>query len=103
MEEFNKAVYKAWCGGRNGGNNHIPYENILLASLVDKNEDNLANSQIRVDDDSTQQKIDAMSENLGKKLDAINTTLTSISGKLDTANKHLAQIEKNTTPAGGGA
>lgn len=98
MEEFNKAVYKAWCEGRCGGNNHIPYENILLASLVDKNETNLAESQMRVDDDLTQQKIDNMNQNLGEKLDAIDDKLTVVNDLLQSNNELLSEIAENTKP-----
>lgn len=57
MNEFNSSVYQAWCGGRCAGNNHIPYANALLASTVERNVDNDANSQIRVDDDTTRATI----------------------------------------------
>ena len=75
--EFNTAIYKAWCEGRCGGNNHIPYENVLLASLVDRNEDNLADSQLRVDDDTLQQIVQTEADQTQVKLDAINANITA--------------------------
>ena len=75
--DFNTAIYKAWCEGRCGGNNHIPYENVLLASLVDKNEDDLADSQLRVDDDTLQQIVQTEADQTQTKLDAINANITA--------------------------
>lgn len=75
--DFNTAIYKAWCEGRCGGNNHIPYENVLLASLVDRNEDALADSQLRVDDDTLQQIVQTEADQTQTKLDAINANITA--------------------------
>lgn len=75
--DFNTAIYKAWCEGRCGGNNHIPYENVLLASLVDRNEDNLADSQLRVDDDTLQQIVQTEADQTQAKLDSINANITT--------------------------
>ena len=75
--DFNTAIYKAWCEGRCGGNNHIPYENVLLASLVDRNEDDLADSQLRVDDDTLQQIVQTEADQTQTKLDAINANITA--------------------------
>ena len=75
--DFNTAIYKAWCEGRCGGNNHIPYENVLLASLVDRNEDDLADSQLRVDDDTLQQIVQTEADQTQVKLDAINANITA--------------------------
>ena len=75
--DFNTAIYKAWCSGRCGGNNHIPYANVLLASLIDRNEDNLADSQLRVDDDTLQQIVQTEADQTQVKLDAINANITA--------------------------
>lgn len=75
--DFNTAIYKAWCSGRCGGNNHIPYANVLLASLIDKNEEDLADSQLRVDDDTLQQIVQTESDQTQTKLDAINANITA--------------------------
>lgn len=75
--DFNTAIYKAWCEGRCRGNNHIPYTNVLLASLVDRNEDGLADSQLRVDDDTLQQIVQTEADQTQTKLDAINANITA--------------------------
>ena len=75
--DFNTAIYKAWCSGRCGANNHIPYANVLLASLVDRNEDGLADSQLRVDDDTLQQIVQTEADQTQTKLDTINANITA--------------------------
>lgn len=106
--DFNTAIYKAWCEGRCGGNNHIPYENVLLASLVDRNEDDLADSQLRVDDDTLQQivqteadqtqvKLDAINANISAQgeaiVNAINSLKTTLGTKLDALNTAIAGVD----------
>lgn len=106
--DFNTAIYKAWCSGRCGGNNHIPYENVLLASLVDRNEDDLANSQLRVDDDTLQQivqteadqtqtKLDSINANISAQgeaiVNAINSLKTTLGTKLDALNTGIAGVD----------
>ena len=106
--DFNTAIYKAWCEGRCGGNNHIPYENVLLASLVDRNEDNLADSQLRVDDDTLQQivqteadqtqvKLDTINANISAQgeaiVNAINSLKTTLGTKLDAINTAIAGVD----------
>lgn len=106
--DFNTAIYKAWCEGRCGGNNHIPYENVLLASLVDRNEDDLADSQLRVDDDTLQQivqteadqtqvKLDSINANISAQgeaiVNAINSLKTTLGTKLDALNTAVAGVD----------
>lgn len=106
--DFNTAIYKAWCEGRCGGNNHIPYENVLLASLVDRNEDDLADSQLRVDDDTLQQivqteadqtqaKLDSINANISAQgeaiVNAINSLKTTLGTKLDALNAAVAGVD----------
>lgn len=106
--DFNTAIYKAWCSGRCGGNNHIPYANVLLASLVDRNEDDLADSQLRVDDDTLQQivqteadqtqtKLDAINANISAQgeaiVNAINSLKTTLGTKLDALNTAIAGVD----------
>ena len=106
--EFNTAIYKAWCEGRCGGNNHIPYANVLLASLIDRNEDGLADSQLRVDDDTLQQivqteadqtqtKLDAINANISAQgeaiVNAINSLKTTLGTKLDALNTAIAGVD----------
>lgn len=106
--DFNTAIYKAWCSGRCGGNNHIPYANVLLASLVDRNEDGLADSQLRVDDDTLQQivqteadqtqtKLDAINANISAQgeaiVNAINSLKTTLGTKLDALNTAVAGVD----------
>ena len=106
--DFNTAIYKAWCSGRCGGNNHIPYANVLLASLIDRNEDNLADSQLRVDDDTLQQivqteadqtqvKLDAINANISAQgeaiVNAINSLKTTLGTKLDALNTAIAGVD----------
>lgn len=106
--DFNTAIYKAWCSGRCGGNNHIPYENVLLASLVDRNEDDLAGSQLRVDDDTLQQivqteadqtqtKLDTINANISAQgeaiVNAINSLKTTLGTKLDALNTAIAGVD----------
>lgn len=106
--DFNTAIYKAWCSGRCGGNNHIPYENVLLASLVDRNEDDLADSQLRVDDDTLQQivqteadqtqtKLDTINANISAQgeaiVNAINSLKTTLGTKLDALNTAIAGVD----------
>lgn len=118
---YNDAVYSAWCGGRAGSNQHIPYENILIASLIDKDYNDLNNSQMRVDDDTTRaaiidgfnrtiakldviiSKLDLLDDDIKKATVAIydvNTDtesmdrkLTLANTKLGTSNAHLDTIE----------
>lgn len=52
-DKFTNEVYQAWCSGRCGGGLHLPYANILLASVLDKNLADGSQSQLRVDDDAT--------------------------------------------------
>ena len=106
--DFNTAIYKAWCSGRCGGNNHIPYENVLLASLIDRNEDDLADSQLRVDDDTLQQivqteadqtqvKLDTINANISAQgeaiVNAINSLKTTLGTKLDALNTAIAGVD----------
>ena len=106
--DFNTAIYKAWCSGRCGGNNHIPYENVLLASLIDRNEDDLADSQLRVDDDTLQQivqteadqtqvKLDTINANISAQgeaiVNAINSLKTTLGTKLDALNTAVAGVD----------
>ena len=106
--DFNTAIYKAWCEGRCGGNNHIPYANVLLASLVDRNEDGLADSQLRVDDDTLQQIVQTEADQTQTKLDAINANITAqgqaivnainslkttLGAKLDAINTAIAGVD----------
>ena len=118
---YNDAVYNAWCGGRTGSNQHIPYENILIASLIDKDHNDLNNSQMRVDDDTTRaaiidgfnrtiakldviiSKLDLLDDDIKKATVAIydvNTDTESMDKKLTlantelgTSNVHLGTIE----------
>ena len=106
--DFNTAIYKAWCSGRCGGNNHIPYANVLLASLIDRNEDDLADSQLRVDDDTLQQivqteadqtqvKLDTINANISAQgeaiVNAINSLKTTLGTKLDALNTAVAGVD----------
>lgn len=86
MNEFNSSVYQAWCGGRCAGNNHIPYANALLASTVDRNVDNDANSQIRVDDDTTRATIQ-------KEFDESQVIQNTIAARLVTGTGNNARSE----------
>lgn len=107
---YNDAVYSAWCGGRTGSNQHIPYENILIASLIDKDYNDLNNSQMRVDDDTTRaaiidgfnrtiakldviiSKLDLLDDDIKKATVAIydvNTDTESMDRKLTAANTEL--------------
>lgn len=107
---YNNAVYNAWCGGRTGSNQHIPYENILIASLIDKDYNDLNNSQMRVDDDTTRaaiidgfnrtiakldviiSKLDLLDDDIKKATVAIydvNTDTESMDRKLTAANTEL--------------
>lgn len=118
---YNDTVYNAWCSGRTGSNQHIPYENILIASLIDKDHNDLNNSQMRVDDDTTRNaiidgfnrtiakldviisKLDLLDDDIRKATVAIydvNTDTESMDKKLtlvntefDTSNVHLGTIE----------
>lgn len=86
MNEFNSSVYQAWCGGRCAGNNHIPYANALLASTVDRNVDNDANSQVRVDDDTTRATIQ-------KEFDESQVIQNTIAARLVTGTGNNARSE----------
>ena len=90
MNEFNSSVYQAWCGGRCAGNNHIPYANALLASTVDRNAENDANSQIRVDDDTTRATIQ-------KEFDESQVIQNAIAGRLITGTGTNARSEAELT------
>lgn len=108
MENFNSEVYKAWCAGRCAGGNHIPYSNTLLASTVDKNDDDNAMSQIRVDDDTTRSTIQKESDETQTKLDTLNNHASTLNNhasnletKLDRVIALLETIATNTTPKEG--
>lgn len=90
MNEFNSSVYQAWCSGRCAGNNHIPYANTLLASTVDRNVENDADSQIRVDDDTTRATIQ-------KEFDESQVIQNAIASRLITGTGNNARSEAELT------
>lgn len=93
---YNDAVYNAWCGGRTGSNQHIPYENILIASLIDKDHNDLNNSQMRVDDDTTRAAIiDGFNRTIAK-LDVIISKLHLLDDDIRKATVAIYDVNTDT-------
>ena len=103
---YNDAVYNAWCGGRTGSNQHIPYENILIASLIDKDHNDLNNSQMRVDDDTTRNAIiDGFNRTIAKldviisKLDLLDDDIRKATVAIYDVNTDTESMDKKLTLA----